>query len=125
MNGFVGAEREDWVNDPRIPLAHQLPDYFYGHDGDNFDRGHLVRREDVAWGADFADMQRGNGDTFHGRPAAYGFILDQDLADMDPGVEFALPNAWKEYLRPLAEIEELLGGLAELGPLKAWDQCGS
>jgi endonuclease G len=56
---------ERWVTDPRIPDAHQLPDVFYTKGGGAFDKGHLVRRDDVAWGRSFADMQKGNGDTYH------------------------------------------------------------
>ena len=57
--------QEKWVTDPRIPDANQLPDVFYTKDGGAFDKGHLIRRDDVAWGATFADMQMANGDTYH------------------------------------------------------------
>ncbi|MBX3434147.1 MAG: DNA/RNA non-specific endonuclease [Pirellulales bacterium] len=201
LNGFTGNEREDWVTDPRIPFDHQLPDRFYTKDRGSFDKGHLVRRDDVAWGDDFQDMQMGNGDTFHttncspqtadfnrpnlnsfnwgaleemiaketksekacvfagpvladgdelflgqvksgveamipipsrywkiivanegGQPAAYGFMLDQDLADVDMGVEFAVPNAWRKLLCPIADIEDALNGWVKLGRFKEWDQ---
>jgi endonuclease G len=56
---------EQWVLDNRIAAAHQLPDRFYNDDGKAFDKGHLVRREDVCWGKDFADIQKANGDTYH------------------------------------------------------------
>jgi endonuclease G len=201
LNGFTGNEREDWVTDPRIPLDHQLPDYFYTHDVGAFDRGHLVRRDDVAWGETFADMQKGNGDTFHttncspqtaefnqakhgdtnwgalenmvqretkaekvcvfsgpvlddddryfhgtvksgvevsiqipskfwkiivanngGEPAVFGFVIDQDLAEVDLHNEFVVPQVWKQYMRPISEIEKYLHGLAKLNWFKAWDQ---
>jgi endonuclease G len=200
LNDFSDNAHEDWVIDSRIPLDHQLPDYFYRKSG-AFDRGHLVRRDDVAWGKSFKEMQKGNGDTFHmtncspqtpelnrsnlgefnwgalenmiqrqtrtekvcifsgpvledddhyfhglvksgvtvsvqipkrfwkiivanheGRPAAFGFVLDQDLAEVDLYEEFAIPDAWKQYLRPIAEIERYLFGLAKLTPFKRWDQ---
>lgn len=203
LNGFTGNEKEDWVIDPRIPLDYQLPDYFYVKDRRAFDRGHLVRRDDAAWGDSFKDMQKGNGDTFHmtncspqvatfnqskfgnfnwgelenmvqkqtksekvcvfagpvldpgdryfhgllksgveisvqiperywkiivaqkdGKPAAFGFVLDQDLSDVDLHVEMAIPNAWKGFLHPIAEIEEYLQGLATFPSLRAWDQYG-
>src|SRR5690606_32516341 len=41
-----------------------------------FDKGHLVRREDAAWGESFALVQRANGDTYHATncsPQAAGF----------------------------------------------------
>lgn len=56
---------EEWVADWRIPAQHQLPDVFYTKDGGAFDKGHLVRRDDVAWGSSFRDMQKANGDTYH------------------------------------------------------------
>ena len=33
--------------------------------GKAFDKGHIVRREDVAWGATYEEMRNANGDTFH------------------------------------------------------------
>jgi endonuclease G len=201
LNGFTGNEKEDWVTDPRIPLDYQLPDYFYVKDRGAFDRGHLVRRDDVAWGKTFAEMQKGNGDTFHttncspqvagfnqskfgnfnwgelenmiqkqtqtekvcvfsgpvldpsdryfhglvkggveisiqipqrfwkiivakdgDQPAAFGFILDQDLSEVDLHAEMAVPDAWKDFLHPISEIEELLQGLVTLTWFEQWDQ---
>ncbi len=61
----LGNDQELWVTDPRIPEAHQLPDVFYSKDDGAFDKGHLVRREDVCWGTSFDDIQMANGDTFH------------------------------------------------------------
>ena len=57
-----------------------------------------------------------------GKPAAYGFILDQDLSKVNLEVEFVVPDSWKDYVRPISEIEELLGGLVKLTKFKAWDQ---
>jgi endonuclease G len=56
---------EQWVTDWRIASEHQLPDLFYTKDGGAFDKGHLVRRDDVCWGKNFKDIQKGNGDTYH------------------------------------------------------------
>jgi endonuclease G len=201
LNGFIGNEEEDWVIDPRIPLDYQLPDYFYVKDKGAFDRGHIVRRDDVAWGGSFKEMQMANGDTFHttncspqvrefnqsrygnfnwgqlenmvqqqtktetvavfagpvldpgdrhfhglmksgveisvqiperfwkmivckngGHPAVFGFILDQDLLQVDLHAEFAVPDAWKRFLHSVEEIESLLFGLANLSWFKQWDQ---
>ena len=58
-------DQELWVTDPRIPEAHQLPDVFFSKDDGAFDKGHLVRRDDVCWGDTFEDIQMANGDTFH------------------------------------------------------------
>lgn len=66
LNGFTSKnDREKWFVDPRIPAADQLPDKFYNADRKAFDKGHLVRREAVAFGDSFADVQMANGDTFH------------------------------------------------------------
>ncbi|MBH8567730.1 DNA/RNA non-specific endonuclease [Microvirga sp. STS02] len=56
---------EEWVPDARIAAAHQLSDIFYTDDHKAFDKGHLVRRDDVCWGNTFEDMQMANGDTYH------------------------------------------------------------
>ena len=65
LTGLGPNDIEQWVTDPRIPDDHQLPDVFYTKDGGAFDKGHIVRREDAAWGDSFADMRTGNGDTYH------------------------------------------------------------
>jgi endonuclease G len=67
LAGFPPNERiaEQWVSDARLAAAHQLPDVFYSEDRGAFDKGHLVRRDDVCWGTSFEDIQMGNGDTFH------------------------------------------------------------
>lgn len=210
LTGLNEGDIEKWVTDWRIPEEHQLPDVFYSRDAGAFDKGHLVRRDDVAWGADLPAMQRSNGDTYHttncspqrsafnqsargvdnwgdlenmvqqqtrsetavvmsgpvlapsdtlfdGRgdngtrivvpiprrfwkiivaldpnqqPQAFGFVLEQDLSGLpDRGEavarrpeEFTVPPPWRPYMKPLAEIEKLLNGLAALGPVKDWDQ---
>lgn len=56
---------ELWVDDPRMEARYQLPDSFYSDDRGAFDKGHLVRRDDVCWGETFEEIQMANGDTFH------------------------------------------------------------
>jgi len=65
LTGLADGDIEKWVTDWRIPDEHQLPDIFYTRDGGAFDKGHLVRRDDVAWGDNLQDMQMSNGDTYH------------------------------------------------------------
>lgn len=205
LTGLPDRTAEQWVTDWRIPEEHQLPDAFYNKDGGLFDKGHIVRREDVCWGRTFKDIQKANGDTFHttncspqvkifnqsaqgednwgdlenliqaqtraeraivfggpvfeeddplfrGKganneqlllrvprrfwkiavvkgsdgPEAYGFVLEQDLADMPvTPEEFAVPRRWRRYLRPIGEIEDMLDGLATLEWLKRHDRSGS
>jgi endonuclease G len=56
---------ELWVEDPRMEPRFQLPDIFYTEDRSAFDKGHIVRRDDVCWGERFEEIQMANGDTFH------------------------------------------------------------
>jgi DNA/RNA endonuclease G (NUC1) len=65
LGGLGQSDTEKWFSDPRIPAIHQLPDRFFTKDHGAFDKGHLVRREDVAWGQSFDEAQSANGDTFH------------------------------------------------------------
>lgn len=65
LGGLGPNDQEKWFLDPRMDEAYQLPDAFYTRDDGAFDKGHIVRREDVAWGRTMADLARANGDTFH------------------------------------------------------------
>lgn len=65
LGGFGRSDRELWLMDPRIPEMYQLPDRFYTRDGGAFDKGHIVKREDVCWGTTYEEVQRANGDTYH------------------------------------------------------------
>lgn len=56
---------EMWVEEPRIAVEHQLPDRFFKNDRKSFDKGHIVRRDDVTWGRTYRQVKRANGDTFH------------------------------------------------------------
>ncbi|WP_295639113.1 DNA/RNA non-specific endonuclease [Novosphingobium sp.] len=60
---FFGTDR--WIGDPRIPARFQLADAdVYGPAG-QIDRGHIVRREDSAWGDTPTETEFANSDTFH------------------------------------------------------------
>lgn len=65
LTGLGDNDQEKWVLDPRVSPEFQVPDSFYTKDNGTFDKGHLVRREDVCFGISFAQVQRANGDTFH------------------------------------------------------------
>ncbi|MFC5394011.1 DNA/RNA non-specific endonuclease [Bosea vestrisii] len=67
LSGFppTGVVAELWAEDPRLDARHQLPDIFYSEDRGAFDKGHIVRRDDVCWGDTFSDIQMANGDSFH------------------------------------------------------------
>lgn len=57
----IGPDK--WFLDPRIAPAHQLDDDFYK--GNDFDIGHIVRREDALWGDTLEMALKANNDTFH------------------------------------------------------------
>ncbi|MGI9547130.1 MAG: DNA/RNA non-specific endonuclease, partial [Flavobacteriaceae bacterium] len=65
LSGLGPNDHEAWLTDPRIPANHQLPDKFYNKDRKSFDKGHIVRRDDVAWGSNYDEVRASNGDTFH------------------------------------------------------------
>jgi endonuclease G, mitochondrial len=61
----LGGESDKWYPDPRVDAKHQLPDVFFTKDRKAFDKGHIVRRDDVAWGRTYDDLLLGNTDSFH------------------------------------------------------------
>jgi endonuclease G len=67
LSGFpkTGVIAELWAEDSRLDSRHQLPDVFYSEDRGAFDKGHIVRRDDVCWGDTYEDIQMANGDSFH------------------------------------------------------------
>ncbi|OLP55559.1 hypothetical protein BJF92_07705 [Rhizobium rhizosphaerae] len=60
---FFGDDR--WIGDPRIPAKVQLADHDVYAPAGQIDRGHIVRREDNAWGETPTEVEFGNSDTFH------------------------------------------------------------
>jgi endonuclease G len=65
LSGLGENDQERWFLDPRIDASYQLPDIFFTKDRQAFDKGHLVRRDDVAWGETYDLLRRANGDTYH------------------------------------------------------------
>ncbi len=65
LGGLGKNDREKWFTDPRLRGLEQLPDRFFEKDRASFDKGHLVRRDDVAWGETFDELRIANGDTYH------------------------------------------------------------
>jgi endonuclease G len=186
LSGLGANDQERWFIDPRLDETLQLPDIFFTDDRKAFDKGHIVRRDDAAWGHSYDELKRANGDTYHvtncspqvgdfnrsadGKDnwgdlenhvlseaanerlcvfagpvlspddtvfvgaagkgvklrakiperywkiivsrvdeglAAYGFVLEQDLADVD--FEFQVPSEFMPALVPLSEIERIAG----------------
>lgn len=65
LSGLGKNDIEKWFLDPRLESKFQIPDVFFTKDRQAFDKGHLVRREDVAWGKTYAELRRANGDSYH------------------------------------------------------------
>jgi endonuclease G len=65
LSGLGKNDQERWFPDPRLADEFQLPDVFYTRDDGAFDKGHIVRREDVAWGKTYRSLRIANGDTYH------------------------------------------------------------
>jgi endonuclease G len=57
----IGADR--WIFDPRLAKEVQLAKSFY--ENNDFDLGHMVRREDALWGDTLEEALIGNNDTFY------------------------------------------------------------
>jgi endonuclease G len=65
LTGLGDNDQERWFIDPRLDERFQLPDTFFTKDRQAFDKGHIVRRDDVAWGANYDILRRANGDSYH------------------------------------------------------------
>lgn len=65
LTGLSDGQLEKWALDPRVSPEFQIPDDFYTKDNGAFDKGHVVRREDVCFGETYAEVRRANGDSFH------------------------------------------------------------
>ena len=126
LTGLGPNDVEKWVTDPRIPEDHQLPDTFFTKDRQSFDKGHIVRREDVAWGRSYAMVRRGNNDTYHTTncsPQVKGF--NQSGADGIWGAleHFILKQAKTEtyclFAGPVFDDDdEVFEGVDDRGPVE-------
>jgi endonuclease G len=56
---------DTWKPDPRIPIESQIEDLEFYAPARKFDRGHLFRRDDGAWGETEEEEVFANSDTFH------------------------------------------------------------
>ena len=57
--------KDRWILDKRVPAAAQLTDPDFYRPAGKVDRGHVVRREDNAWGDSDREIEFANADTFH------------------------------------------------------------
>lgn len=56
---------DKWIPDPRIPAKYQIMDPEAYEPSKSLQRGHMVRRDDAAWGTSRKTQEYGNSDTFH------------------------------------------------------------
>ena len=109
QSGEVEAT-ERWFLDPRIPLGEQLnQDVFANQRPRIFDRGHMVRRLDPAWGsADTAT--KAAADTFHFVNCCPQVAAFNQRAALWAGIEdYALENARTEKQRILVFTGPVFG----------------
>jgi endonuclease G len=56
---------DTWIADPRIAGELQIDDDAFYRPATKMDRGHIVRRDDNAWGDSEIEIEYANSDTFH------------------------------------------------------------
>lgn len=92
----IGAD--NWKMDTRIDKNDQIPKSFYGNN--DFDLGHMVRREDALWGDNLEEAIAANNDTFFLTNATPQHKDFNRNAERWKGLEdYALRNARKYDLR--------------------------
>lgn len=72
-----------WRLDPRLDAAQQLGAIYYSNN--DYDRGHLTRRDDVAWGSSKADALQANNDSFffpNAAPQYFTFNQSDDFTGL-------------------------------------------
>ena len=65
LSGLGPNDIERWFIDSRLDERYQLPDVFFTKDRQAFDKGHVVRRDDITWGQSYEQVRRANGDSYH------------------------------------------------------------
>lgn len=89
---------DPWILDKRIPKTVQLSKSFYLNN--DFDLGHMVRREDALWGDTIEEAFAANDDTFYLTNAVPQHKDFNRNAERWKGLEdYALQNARKNDLR--------------------------
>lgn len=102
LKDYIPSRKEmgsdSWSLDPRMPKTMQLPKSFYKHN--DFDLGHMVRREDPIWGDTLEEAIAANDDTFYLTNAAPQHKDFNRSAERWKGLEdYALKNARENDLR--------------------------
>ncbi|MGV6953848.1 DNA/RNA non-specific endonuclease [Pseudomonas chlororaphis] len=118
--GFGG---ESWRLDRRVPSRYQLTNSDIYAPAGNFDRGHIVRREDSCWGQPGIDTEYANADTYHWTNCTPQHeLFNQESPD---GAQYRnRKGIWGYFEGELAEQIEAGGGQAVIfaGPVLG-DSC--
>src|SRR6185295_11246983 len=126
LGGLGKNDVELWFTDPRIEPEDQLPDRFFSKDKGAFDRGHVVRREDVAWGHSYQEVQYANGDTFHTSnctPQVAGFNQPKDNENWGDLEKYVSSQIGSDRLSifagpVLADDDSIFVGVDNEGPVR-------
>jgi endonuclease G, mitochondrial len=126
LGGLGDHDMEKWFTDPRIAESEQLPDRFFTKDKGAFDKGHIVRREDVAWGRSFNEVRLANGDTFHVTncsPQVAGFNRPEQGDNWGDLEQFVAADAKTERLSlfagpVLSDDDQTFVGVDDEGPVR-------
>jgi len=107
---FKKASRKDnWRKDDRISYAFQMGEELYKASQSNFDRGHMVKREDVQWGNTVLEAQNAADSTFY-----YGNAVPQH-ADLNQKIWLAL----EDYILHTESVQHNLRICVFTGPVLA------
>lgn len=110
VNASRDQGTDSWRNDPRIDGRHQLSSLYYNHN--DYDKGHLTRRDDAAWGNTLAEAIAANNDTFlYPNAAPQHFLLNQSDDFTHAGLDL-----W-------GDLEEFISGQAGGQRLTLFNGC--
>lgn len=96
---------DKWVSDPRIPDAAQIMDSEIYKPAHQIDCGHVVRRDDNAWGDSDSEIEFSNSDTFHWTNCT---PQHQAFNRENPGTEYGKKGIWGDFEKYIQK--ELLSG---------------
>lgn len=91
VRGRTTFGTDKWIYDPRLPVELQIGDRDFYEPAGQSDRGHVVRRQDSAWGESPEEVEFANSDTFHWtnctpQHAAFNRAAAPSKYQMDEGI---------------------------------------
>ncbi len=99
---------DKWIPDPRIPAKVQLMDAEFYKPAENIDRGHIVRREDNAWGHTDEEIEFSNSDTFHWTNCAPQHeAFNQSAPGKNDATYLGMKGLWGDFEN---HVQKNLGG---------------